>query len=76
MPVESEVVVILGAGFTVTVVVADLVLSATEVAVTSTAREEVTGGGGLYVALAVVVLVNVPQAAPVHPLPVKLQVTP
>jgi hypothetical protein len=53
-----------------------LVISATEVAVTVMLRLAETDDEALYVAALVVVLVKVPQAAPVTPVPETLQVTP
>src|SRR5271166_4286452 len=55
---------------------ADLVASATDVAVTVTERGEATAAGELYVALVFVVSVKVPQAGPLHPVPVAVHVTP
>jgi len=60
---------------TTTVHVADLLVSAAEVAVTATVRAEETDDGGVYVAALVVVL-KVPQAFPLQPVPETLQVTP
>jgi len=70
-PVTVAVIVI--------VVVAVFVVSATEVAVTVTVAGEGTLTGGVYTMAAPEVLEvadSVPQAAPVHPLPVSVQVTP
>jgi hypothetical protein len=72
----SDVVVMLGAGLTVTVDDADFVVSAAEVAFTDTVKLEETDDGALYVAADAVVFVRVPQAAPLHPVPETLQVTP
>ena len=69
-------VAIRGAGATVTVDDFDLLVSATEVAVTVTVRVFETGDGALYVAVVVVTLVKVPQVLPKHPAPEALQVTP
>jgi hypothetical protein len=44
--------------------------------VSVTVPEEGTIAGALYVTLVVVTLVSVPQAAPVHPVPERAQVTP
>ncbi|MGD1157690.1 MAG: hypothetical protein ABSA41_17965 [Terriglobia bacterium] len=69
-------VVIRGAGATVTVDDFDLLVSATEVAVTVTVEVFETDVGAVYVAVAVVTLVKVPQVLPKHPGPEALQVTP
>jgi hypothetical protein len=66
----------LGGGVTMTTAEAVLVVSATEVAVTVMLRLAETEDGALYVAALVVVLVKVPQAPPVTPVPEQLQVTP
>ncbi|MGD0922782.1 MAG: hypothetical protein ABSA70_13595 [Terriglobia bacterium] len=76
MPLDSDVIVMLGTGVTTTVEDADLVVSATEVAFTETVKLEETDAGALYFAVVAVVLVKVPQAAPVHAVPETLQVTP
>jgi len=76
VPSDSDVIVMLGGGVTTTVEDADLVGAAAEVAFTDTVKLEETGVGALYVAVVVVVLVKVPQAAPVHAVPETLQVTP
>jgi hypothetical protein len=76
VPLDNDVIVMLGGGVTTTVEDADLVVSATEVAFTDTVRLEETGVGALYVAVVAVVLVKVPQAFPLHAVPETLQVTP
>ena len=73
---DSDVIVMLGGGVTTTVEDADLVVSATEVACTDTVKLEETGVGALYFAADAVVIVRVPQAFPLHPVPETLQVTP
>jgi hypothetical protein len=70
------VVVICGAGATVSVDDFDLLVSATEVAVTVTVKVPETEAGALYVAEVAVALAKVPQLAPMHPDPEALQVTP
>jgi hypothetical protein len=75
VPAGRELVEIEGAGVTVTFIEADFVASATEVAVTLTAKFADTEFGAVYVADAVV-LVSVPHAAPVQDDPDTLQVTP
>src|SRR4051812_15752143 len=52
------------------------VVSPMAVAVTLTVMFAVTVAGALYIADVVVTLVKVPHAAPVQPLPVRVQVTP
>lgn len=54
----------------------DLLLSATDVAVTLTVRFAATVAGAVYVAEPDVTFDSEPQAAPVQPVPVRLQVTP
>jgi len=66
----------LGGGETKTTAEPVTVVSATEVAVTVMLRLTETEEGALYVAALVVVLVKVPQAVPVTPVPEQLQVTP
>jgi hypothetical protein len=70
------VVVICGAGVTMTVDDFDWLASAMEVAVTVTVRALVTGVGALYVTEVVVTLVKVPQVLPRHADPEILQLTP
>jgi hypothetical protein len=63
----------------VKVVTADFVASATEVAVRVTVAGEGTAAGAVYVIAVPEALEaedNVPQAAPVHPAPANVQVTP
>jgi hypothetical protein len=66
----------LGAGLTTTAAVADLVVSAAEVATTETVVLDVTVAGVLYVAEVAVTFLKPPHAEPVHPVPVADQVTP
>ena len=75
VPVPSDVVVMPGAGLTITVDVYDWFVSAMEVAVTVTVKAEETDDGGVYTA-SVVVLPKLPQAFPLHAVPARLQVTP
>jgi hypothetical protein len=65
-----------GAGIIMTAADDDLVVSAAEVATTDIVVLAVTVAGALYVAEVVVTPVNVPQAAPVQPVPEADQVTP
>ncbi len=67
---------VIAGAVSVTVAPPLLVVSATDVAVTVTVAGFGTLGGALYVTLVVVTFVNVPQAAPLHPVPLKLHVTP
>jgi hypothetical protein len=69
-------VVIEGGGTTVTLTVADFVVSAIEVATIDTVRFAETVAGALYVADVVVTFVSVPQAAPVQLLPDTAHVAP
>jgi len=70
------VVVTEGGGTTVSGAKADFDASATEVATTFTARVAVTTLGAVYVTEVAVWLESVPHAAPAHPPPEMLQVTP
>ena len=54
----------------------DLVVSATEVAVTATVMLGETVTGALYITDVVVAFVNVPQVAPLQDEPVRAHVTP
>ena len=66
----------LGAGLTTTGVDFAFVESDAEVAVTVTFILDVTDAGALYVAAVAVVLLKVPQADPLQPVPDMLQLTP
>ena len=76
VPLGREEVEILGAGLTSTVEEADLVVSATEMAVTVTVRLAANDAGELYLALVAVVLVKLPHAVPLQAAPETCQVTP
>ena len=71
-PPARVVVLTVGAATTVTVAVADFVVSPTDVAVTVTVAGLGTAGGAVYLPVAS----TEPQAAPVQPAPDTLQVTP
>lgn len=81
MPLANVAVVTAGAGMTVTITEAVLLVSATEVAVSVADRAAVNGLGALYVTAVVVLFVSVPHAVPVQPVPevaatATVQVTP
>lgn len=76
VPPVRVVVVIFGAGATITAAADDFEVSAREVACIDTVMFAETVLGALYVAPDVVLPVNVPQAAPVHDVPDILQLTP